>query len=155
MPGAGDRALTARKDRPYDSTMQTVLGLSDAMEIQELVPQLRTTDLERAIRFYTEKLGFALAFRYQDFYAGVSCGERSIHLKLVDDPDPGIDFVRSGQHLHLHFGVRDIEAAFRQVEEAGVKIVEGISDRPWGTTEFVIEDPDGHTLYFGSPSEDG
>ena len=125
------------------------------MEIQELVPQLRTTDLERAIRFYTEKLGFALAFRYQDFYAGVSCGERTIHLKLVDDPDPGIDFVRRGQHLHLHFGVRDIEAAFRQVGEAGVKVVEGISDRPWGTTEFVIEDPDGHTLYFGSPSEDG
>ena len=135
--------------------MQTVLGLSDAMEIQELVPQLRTTDLERAIRFYTEKLGFSLAFRYQDFYAGVSCGARTIHLKLVDDPDPGIDFVRRGQHLHLHLGVGDIEAAFRQVEEAGVKIVEGISDRPWGMTEFVIEDPDGHTLYFGSPSEDG
>ncbi|MCY3840519.1 MAG: VOC family protein [Gammaproteobacteria bacterium] len=124
------------------------------MEIEELVPQLRTTDLERAIRFYTRKLGFALSFRYLDFYAGVSCGEAMIHLKLVDDPDPGIDFVRRGQHLHIHFGVRDIQAAFRQVQEAGVKIVEGISDRPWGMTEFVIEDPDGHTLYFGSASAD-
>ena len=124
------------------------------MEIEELVPQLRTTDLERAIRFYTKKLGFVLSFRYQDFYAGVSCGDRMIHLKLVDDPDPGIDFVRSGQHLHLHFAVRDIKTAFRQVQEAGVKIVEGISDRPWGITEFVIEDPDGHTLYFGSATAD-
>ena len=124
------------------------------MEIEELVPQLRTTDLERAIHFYTKKLGFALSFRYQDFYAGVSCGDRMIHLKLVDDPDPGIDFVRGGQHLHIHFSVRDIRAAFRQVQEAGVKIVEGISDRPWGMTEFVIEDPDGHTLYFGSASAD-
>ena len=125
------------------------------MEIELLVPQLRTTDLEGAIRFYTQKLGFALSFRYQDFYAGVSFGDRMIHLKLVDDPDPGIDFVRSGQHLHIHFAVRDIHAAFRQVQEAGVKIVEGISDRPWGMTEFVIEDPDGHTLYFGSTSADG
>ena len=109
------------------------------MEIEELVPQLRTTDLERAIHFYTKKLGFALSFRYQDFYAGISCGDRMIHLKLVDDPDPGIDFVRSGQHLHIHLGVRDIHAAFRQVQESGVKIVDGISDHPWGMTEFVIE----------------
>ncbi|MDE0177330.1 MAG: VOC family protein [Gammaproteobacteria bacterium] len=125
------------------------------MDIEELVPQLRTSDLERAIGFYTRKLGFALSFRYQDFYAGVSCGDRMIHLKLVDDPDPGIEFVRSGQHLHIHLGVRDIHAAFRQVQEAGVKIVEEISERPWGMTEFVIEDPDGHTLYFGSASADG
>lgn len=124
------------------------------MEIEELVPQLRTTDLQRAIHFYTRKLGFALAFRYQDFYAGVSSGDRMIHLKLVDSRDPGIDFVRGGQHLHVHFGVRDIDAAFRQVQEAGVKIIEGISDRPWGFTEFVIEDPDGHTLYFGSARAD-
>lgn len=124
------------------------------MEIGELVPQLRTTDLERAIRFYTDTLGFVLSFRYQDFYAGVSCGDRMIHLKQVDDPDPGIDFVRNGQHLHIHFGVRDIHAAFRHVQEAGVKIIEGISDRPWGLTEFVIEDPDGHTLYFGSTPAD-
>ncbi len=124
------------------------------MEIEELVPQLRTTDLDRAIRFYSKKLGFALSFRYQDFYAGVSSGEWMIHLKLVDDPGPSIDFVREGQHLHLHIGVRDIQAAFRQVEEAGVKIVEGIADRPWGITEFVIEDPDGHTLYFGSAPAD-
>ena len=128
--------------------------MENAMKIEQLVPQLRTTDLERAIHFYTGKLGFVLAFRHQDFYAGVSSGGRMIHLKLVDDPDPGIDFVRRGHHLHVHVGVRDIHAAFRQVQEAGVKIIEGISDRPWGMTEFVIEDPDGHTLYFGSAPAD-
>ena len=120
------------------------------MEIEQLVPQLRTTDLDRAIHFYTKKLGFVLAFKYDDFYAGISSGTHMLHLKLVDDPDPGIDFVRRGQHLHVYIGVHDIHAAFRQVQEAGVKVVEGISDRPWGTTEFVIEDPDGHTIYFGS-----
>ena len=57
------------------------------MEIEQLVPQLRTTDLDRAIHFYTKKLGFALAFRYRDFYAGVSSGTRMIHLKLVDELD--------------------------------------------------------------------
>lgn len=125
------------------------------MEIEQLVPQLRTTDLDRAIHFYTKKLGFALAFRHQDFYAGVSTGTRMIHLKRVDHPDPGIDFVRRGQHLHVYISVRDTHAAFRQVQEAGVTVVEEISDRPWGTTEFVIEDPDGHTIYFGSEGRGG
>ena len=120
------------------------------MEIEQLVPQLRTTDLDRAIDFYAKKLGFELAFRYEDFYAGVSTGSHMIHLKRVDDPDPGIEFVRRGQHLHVYISVPDIHAAFRQVQEAGVKVVEGISDRPWGTTEFVIEDPDGHIIYFGN-----
>ena len=124
------------------------------MVIEQLVPQLRTADLDRAIHFYTKKLGFALAFRYRDFYAGVSSGTRMIHLKLVDEFDPGIDFVRRGQHLHLHIEVRDIHAALRQVQEAGVKVVEGVTDRPWGMNEFVIEDPDGHTIYFGSVAAD-
>ena len=124
------------------------------MEIEQLVPQLRTTDLDRAIHFYTKKLGFRLAFRYRDFYAGVSSGTRMIHLKLVDELDPGIDFVRRGQHLHLHVEVQDIHAAFQQVQDADIKIVGGISNRPWGMTEFVIEDPDGHTIYFGSVAVD-
>ena len=120
------------------------------MEVTNIVPQLRTIDLDRAIDFYTETLGLTLSFRYQDFYAGVGSGDRTIHLKLVDDPDPNINFVRNGQHLHLYINVVDIQAAFQRIEGAGAKIVEGISDRPWGTTEFVIEDPDGHTIYFGS-----
>ena len=122
---------------------------TDGVNIENIVPQLRTTDLDRAIHFYTKTIGLTLSFRYQDFYAGLASGDRTIHLKLVDDPEPNIDFVRDGQHLHLHIGVGDIQAAFERVERAGAKIVEGISDRPWGTTEFVIEDPDGHTIYFG------
>ena len=99
------------------------------MRIENIVPQLRTTNLDRAIDFYTNTVGLALSFRYQDFYAGVGSGDRTIH---------------------LHIGVEDVQDAFQQIESAGAKIVEGISDRPWGTTEFVIEDPDGHTIYFGS-----
>ncbi len=82
------------------------------MIIQGFAPQFRTTDLNRAIEFYTEKLNFAVSFRYEDFYAGVANGGHQIHLKLVDDPDPGIDFVREGMHLHFHLTVDDIHSSF-------------------------------------------
>lgn len=117
------------------------------MNIQSLVPQLRTTDLARAIAFYTDRLGFDLAFTFGDFYAGVGLGAHLLHLKLVDNADPSIEFVR-GEHLHLHITLDDLDATFAALQAAGVTIVEPITEREWGMREFVIEDPDGHTVYF-------
>ena len=67
------------------------------MKVTDLVPQLRTTDLEASIRFYTEKLGFELAFRFKDFYAGIRAGDRVFHLKLVDARDPSTIIVEDDQ----------------------------------------------------------
>jgi len=122
------------------------------MNVQGFAPQFRTTDLNRAIDFYTEKLNFTVSFRYEDFYAGVENGGHQIHLKLIGDPDPGIEFVREGKHLHFYLTVDDIQSAFADLKKAGVKIVENISQRPWGMSEFVIEDPDGHTIYIAHSS---
>ena len=68
------------------------------MRISRAIAQLRTTDLEESIRFYTTKLGFTLAFRYEDFYAGIRAGNQLFHLKLVDEKDPSIEFVDKRVH---------------------------------------------------------
>jgi len=44
------------------------------MKIAQVIPQLRTTDLDVSIRFYTDRLGFTLDFGYSDFYAGIRAG---------------------------------------------------------------------------------
>jgi catechol 2,3-dioxygenase-like lactoylglutathione lyase family enzyme len=36
------------------------------MQITSVIAQLRTTDLNESIRFYTEKIGLALEFQYED-----------------------------------------------------------------------------------------
>jgi catechol 2,3-dioxygenase-like lactoylglutathione lyase family enzyme len=112
-----------------------------------VTPQLRTTDLEASIRFYTEKLGFALAFRFRDFYAGIRAGDRLFHLKLVDDPDPSIPVVRDGSHVHLFFEVADgVAAAAAELEREGVRIQSGPEETDWGGRQIVVEDDQGHTL---------
>lgn len=121
------------------------------MAVKEIAPQMRTVDLDRALEFYIEKLGFALSFRYQDFYAGIEMAGYMIHLKLVDEPDPNIDFVRRGEHLHLHITVDDIDSEYGRIKEAGATIREGLTNKPWNMREFVVEDPDGHTIYFSQP----
>lgn len=122
------------------------------MKATRLVPQLRTTDLERAIVFYTETLGFALDFRYQDFYAGIRAGTQVFHLKRADDPDPSIAFVRDGEHFHLYFYVDDIDRAAAELKDGGLRLLKEPHDTPWGTRELALRDADGHTLYFGQPA---
>ena len=121
------------------------------MTITALVPQLRTTDLAASLRFYTVTLGFALEFRYEDFYAGVRAGGQVFHLKQWDEIDPSIRYVDDADHFHLYFQTDDIAAEARRLAANGVTFVRGVHETPWRTTEFVIRDDQGHTLYFGQP----
>jgi catechol 2,3-dioxygenase-like lactoylglutathione lyase family enzyme len=117
------------------------------MKITAVTPQLRTTDLDASIRFYTEALGMQLAFKYQDFYAGICAGAQTFHLKLVDEPDPSIDFVRAGEHVHLYLEVDGVAAAAAELKAKGVSLRRDVHETPWQTREIVLEDDQGHTLY--------
>ena len=117
------------------------------MYITSLATQLRVADLDRALRFYTETLGFVEQFRIRDIYAAVRAGGTSLQLKKVDAVDPSIAFVKDGDHLHLYIRVIDLEETFRELSEK-VEIVSPITTKPSGDREFTIRDPDGHTINF-------
>ena len=123
--------------------------MESPLNITAVIPQLRTTDLAASIDFYTRKLGFALEFRHQDFYAGIRAGAQSFHLKQVCEPDPSIADVREGGHFHLYLRTDDAEAAAATVQAKGVALVQDVHGTDWQTREFVIHDDQGHTLYFG------
>ena len=119
------------------------------MAITNVITQLRTTDLDQSIRFYTESVGLTLEFRYEDFYAGIRAGNQVFHLKLVDEKDPSIAFVDKGDHFHLYFGTDDVQAIADALKQNGVRLLKDVHDTPWGTRELAIKDDQGHTLYFG------
>jgi catechol 2,3-dioxygenase-like lactoylglutathione lyase family enzyme len=125
------------------------------MKITSVIAQLRTTDLEESIRFYTQDLGLALEFEYEDFYAGIRTGTQMFHLKLVDTKDPSIKYADDGEHFHLYFGTDDIAALATALRKRGVRFTKDIHDTPWGTRELAIKDNQGHTLYFGQNPRDG
>jgi catechol 2,3-dioxygenase-like lactoylglutathione lyase family enzyme len=121
------------------------------MAITGIVPQLRTTDMASSIRFYTEKLGFAVEFNYEDFYSGIRAGGQVFHLKLVDEKDPSIPYVDAYEHFHLYFQTDDIADLAARLRANGVTLVKDVHETPWNTRETVIHDDQGHTLYFGQP----
>ncbi|MEO5814983.1 MAG: VOC family protein [Gemmatimonadaceae bacterium] len=126
-----------------------LLSPAEPVHITNIAAQLRTTDLAASIAFYTTKLGFTLDFQHDDFYAGVSAGGYVVHLKLVDEADPSIAYAQRGEHFHLYLATSDVMADADRLRTAGVRFVRDVHETPWGTREFVIEDEQGHTLYFG------
>lgn len=119
------------------------------MSISRVIAQLRTTDLDATIRFYTEQLGFSLAFRHQDFYAGIAVGDQLLHVKRVDSADPSIAFVAAGGHLHLYFETDDVDAYAATLAARRVGLLQPPRDTAWRTREMALCDDQGHTLYFG------
>ncbi len=113
------------------------------------IAQMRTTDLAGTIRFHAEILGLGLAFRYQDFYAGLEAGGQCIHLKQVDEPNPSIPHVAAGEHLHLCFETADARALVTAIEAKGMPLAKPLHETLWARREFAIRDDQGHTLYFG------
>ena len=114
----------------------------DNYTIQSMSPQLLVTDIERAIAFYTEKLGFEISFRFEDFYAGIVKDGCSVHLKMGESLRTKAD-----EDLDLTFVIADVDGIYAALVERGVDIRQPPRDMPYGR-ELYIADPDGNMLAF-------
>jgi len=78
---------------------------------------MRAHDIARATEFYRDKLGMSFLFAVQDKLAFFDCDGVRLMLSLPE----GAEFDHPGSVLY--FKVDDIVAAFKTLEERGIKIV--------------------------------
>ena len=111
---------------------------------KETHPILGTRGIQRAIAFYTQQLGFTLAF-----------GDKA-------DPPNYVGFRRDGVELHMQFQfehemgtirlrflVEDPDVLFNEYRQHGVECTpNSVRDTPWGTREFALYDLDRNALTF-------
>ena len=110
-------------------------------------PQLVVADIEHSIAFYTKQLGFAIDFRFEDFYAGISKDGFTIHLKLGKPSVEERENRRTNKHLDLVFAVDGIESYYEEIVNSNIPIFQPLRSRPYGK-EFYITDPDGYIIAF-------
>jgi catechol 2,3-dioxygenase-like lactoylglutathione lyase family enzyme len=113
-------------------------------------PILGTRDVRRAIAFYTQKLGFELAFGADPSkeadaehpnYVGYRCDAVEIHMQFQYEHEMGT--------VRLRFLVEDPDALFAELRPRGVEChPNSVEDKPWGTREFALYDPDRNALTF-------
>ncbi|TMI83083.1 MAG: hypothetical protein E6H10_08535 [Bacteroidetes bacterium] len=116
-------------------------------KVKKMSPQLLVTDLNSSITFYAEELGFELAFRYEDFYAGIIKDGCSIHLKSGKPSMEERKNKRENNDLDIVFSVENVESLYEQFLKKSIDIVQPLCDRAYGK-EFYIADPDGYIFAY-------
>ena len=119
-----------------------------ATHVTGIAPQFLVDDLERAIAYYCDKLGFQLDFKYQSFYAAVRRDGFAIHLKLAPKLDTDRANRKQNEHLDAYISVSGIEGLFSELEMRGAQVIKPLEERPWACLDFYVEDPDGYSLCF-------
>jgi catechol 2,3-dioxygenase-like lactoylglutathione lyase family enzyme len=112
-------------------------------EFEALHPLVGTRDIEQALKFYTEMLGFVIAFRDGSTptnYAGLRRGKVEFHMQF--------QYPEEMSTIRLRFLVSNPDSLLAEYREKNVKIQNDIRDTAWGTREFALYDLDGNALTF-------
>lgn len=112
------------------------------MIFHSIIPILYSHDVKKSIRYYTEILGFASSWSWDEpvTFGGVDMGEVRIF------------FCKDGQGQKgtwLAINVTDVDAYYQTILARGAKIISQPQSFEWGMREMLVEDPDGHRIRFG------
>lgn len=131
--------------------MSTV-QVQSAAHLTGIAPQFLVTDLDRAISYYRDKLGFELDFVYESFYASVTRDGFAIHLKHGPRLAGEKEHRKQNEHLDAYISVSGIRGLFSELEGRGAQVIKGLEEEPWGCLDFSVEDADGYILCFSEPN---
>ena len=99
---------------------------------------LRAANFERSFRFYTEALNLHVNREWgSDSTRRVVCFLGGGFLKLS-----GSSEAPCSKKISLWLQVRDVNAVGRELEDSGVDMVEAPVDKPWGSREMRVKDPE-------------
>jgi catechol 2,3-dioxygenase-like lactoylglutathione lyase family enzyme len=118
------------------------------MKSIRVIPVFHTRDVDAAVRFYTQVLGFVESFRYGT-YAGLKMGSCEIHITL-----PG-DYQHAVGAGNAYVICDHVDNYFASIKAAGANPKGEPADRAYGMRDFVVLDPDGNQLSFGCDNEKG
>ena len=121
-----------------------------------IFPVIRFANAARMLDWLGEAFGFSVLTKSMD-------GARVGHAELA----LGSSIVMCGDHKDDAFGamtgkpgtpsgwslyvaVTDIETLFKRAEAAGAEILQGLTDRDYGSREFICRDPEGNVWSFGT-----
>jgi catechol 2,3-dioxygenase-like lactoylglutathione lyase family enzyme len=128
------------------------------MQFAKLVPELCCSDIERSLSFYTELLGFSVAYaRPEERFAFLDREGAQVMI----EQSTGRAFVASelvypyGRGVNLQIEAADVAALYAKVEASGSPIYLPLEDTWYrrdqtllGNRQFIVQDPDGYLLRF-------
>jgi predicted enzyme related to lactoylglutathione lyase len=109
------------------------------------VPELPVADVERAQQHYRDKFGFQIG------WSTPSKEGPGAEIGAVHRDETAIFFRRRAvpfePAVHWVYAPK-IETSYREMQSLGANITEPLEKKPWGLTQFTVEDLDGNRFYF-------
>src|SRR6266481_3411479 len=114
--------------------------------------ELCVSDFEQSIAWFERVLGFRVVARDANEYAELARGETSLQLAADDAPywkperprllPPG----QRGSGVEIILLVDNVDAVYRQAQQAQADIVRELADYPWHMRQFWVRHPDGYLI---------
>jgi catechol 2,3-dioxygenase-like lactoylglutathione lyase family enzyme len=122
-------------------------------ELLGVHPQIFVTDMERAVDFYRDRLGFSVGYLYgmPPYYGLVVRDAARLNLRHVDQLPLDTGLRDREDLLAATIVVRNAKALFVSFKEAGIQFRQTYREQPWGAHDFIVADPDGNLIHFASP----
>jgi uncharacterized glyoxalase superfamily protein PhnB len=115
-------------------------------KLNSVTPILQVTDLQRAIAFYRDVLGFSQSWIVGDppWLASVCRDAVEFHVYVVEKPMPS----------HVYLNVNGVRDYFAGIVATGATVIYPLADREYGMRDGRIADPDGNQIGIGENIED-
>ena len=119
------------------------------MNFIQITPFIHVPDLDRALKFFNDILGFRTVLRFSD-YAYIHRETAGIRLLVNKGPDgapPG------NRRFAYYVDVRDVDKLYAELKPMLDTLpkgdVHGPADKPYGQRELLVLAPDGNLIAFG------
>jgi catechol 2,3-dioxygenase-like lactoylglutathione lyase family enzyme len=117
-------------------------------QFEQVTPFLHVPDLQKALDFFTDILGFTVPYR-QDGYAYIH--RESVGFRLLEAEE---DQAAAGRRRFAYYiDVRDVDALYAELKAKLDTLppgdVHGPVDKPYGQRELLVLAPDGELIVFG------
>lgn len=117
-----------------------------------LAPVLIVPDVQEALAYYRDKLGFrveewepnpaAYGYAHRD-----SC---NLHFCQGEQPRPNSEIVQPDL-FDVYLWTEDVAALHEELRGRGADLLQAPIERPWKMLEIRVQDPFGYILAFGQP----
>jgi catechol 2,3-dioxygenase-like lactoylglutathione lyase family enzyme len=117
-------------------------------QFEQVTPFLHVPDLQKALDFFTDILGFTVPYR-QDGYAYIH--RETVGFRLLEAEE---DQAAAGRRRFAYYiDVRDVDALYAELKAKLDTLppgdVHGPVDKPYGQRELLVLAPDGELIVFG------
>lgn len=119
---------------------------SKNLKTMKLNAGIITEKLQETKTFYTETLGFGVAFE-NDFYLLMHTPNGKAELSFLKPNHPSQQPIFkpsfNGKGVYITIEVDSVDALYKTLKDKGIAIAFDIRSEPWGDRHFAIIDPNG------------